>query len=300
MIDNIKFSLTDRERFETDIENNDLISFKSSFDRITGEANDYPKIGKYHNLEIRITPTTASIKGSIHKYYNLITGAGNQNHNDFSFTQCEFAINHLCEKLQINKEETKITNLEFGFNITVNKSPKLLIDKHILMYDLKDHNSKHNYRGKGSYKEFEKSDYSFKVYDKSKQYLLIDKNILRMELKIISSRYLKSMGIINLNQLGYYAFKSLFGAFLNHFNKIMIVDSLKAPDGVRDDQMILFKNCINPNHWNSIETIEKKETRKEFIKLIRKYNQNKVHASLRDDIIKKYYLLMDLKSSQCA
>ena len=198
------------------------------------------------------------------------------------------------------QRKTKITNLEFGFNITVNKSPKVLIDKHILMYDLKDHNRKHNYRGKGSYKEFEKTDYSIKIYDKGKQYSILSENLLRIELKIIGSRYLNKMGISNLNQLGEYAFRSLFGAFLNHFNKIMIVDSLKAPKDIREDQMILFKNCTNPNHWSNINTIEKKETYRDLIKLIKKFNLNKIHAVLREDIITKYHHLMNLKSLQSA
>ncbi|GAA3623050.1 hypothetical protein [Flavivirga jejuensis] len=292
MIDNIKFSITDKERLEIDLENNNLITLKSSFDRITGEANEYPKIGTYKNLQIRITPTTTTIKGSIHKYYNIVKGKGNQNHSDFSFKQWEFAINHLCEKLQINKEKTKITNLEFGFNIEVNRSPKSIIDYQILMYNFQDHNRNHNYRGKGSYKEFEKTDYSIKVYDKSKQYLLLDKRLLRIELKIVNSRYLKKIGIVNLNQFGKSTFKTLFNCFLIHFNKLMIVDSIMAPKGIRDDQMFLFKMCVNPNHWNSIDNIEKKETKREFIKLIKKYNHDKTHSLLRDIIINKFKILM--------
>jgi hypothetical protein len=295
MIDNIKFTLTDKERFEKNLEsNNDIdIILKSSYDRITGKANEYPKIGTYKNLQIRITQKTASIKGSIHKYYNLITGAGNQNYNDFSFTQWEFAINHLCENLQIIKEETKITNLEFGFNIEVTKSPKLIINNHVLMYDFKDHNRKHSYRGKGSYKEFEKTDYRIKVYDKSKQYSLLDNDILRIELKIVNSRYIQKLGVFNLNQLGKNTFKTLFNCFLTHFNKLMIIDSLNAPKGIRADQMILFKFCINPNHWDSINTIEKKESKREFNKIIKKYNHIKTHTVLRDSIITKYKLLMN-------
>lgn len=302
MIDNIKFSIADKdkERFEKGLENNNNVILKSTFDRNTGEANEYPKIGSYKNLQIRITPTTASIKGSIHKYYNMVSGNGNQNHSNFSFSQFEYAINHVCEKLEISKQETKITNLEFGFNITVNISPKLLIDRHVLMLDLKDHNIKNNYRGNGSYKEFKKTDYSLKIYDKGKQYSILDENLLRIELKITSSRYLHKIGIINLNQLGNDTFKYLFKVFLSHFDKLMIVDSLNPPEGLRTDQMILYKLCINPNHWSSIETKEKKETRKEFVKLIKKYNQNKIHTVLRDDITMKYHLLMDSKSLQYA
>lgn len=295
MIDNIKFNIEDRVRFELNIECNNLISLSSSFDRITGEENEYPKNGKYHNLQIRITPTTASIKGSIHKYYNIITGAGNQNHNDFSFSKWKFAVNHLCEKLLIIKEKTKITNLEFGFNIEVNKSPKLLIDNKVLMYDFKDHNSKHNYRGKGSYKEFQMTDYSLKVYDKSKQYELLDRNILRMELKIINSRYLRKLGIINLNQLGEHAFNSLFKAFLSHFNKLLIVDDLNPPQNIRTDQMILYKLCINPNHWKNMNRKEKLESKREFNKIMTKQNHNKTHSFLRDNIMIKYKLLKNEK-----
>ncbi|MCF1420443.1 hypothetical protein [Mangrovimonas futianensis] len=298
MIDNIKFKIStiDKLRFEESIEKNELISLRSTFDRQTGEANDYPKVGRLQNMEIRITKKAAIVKGSIHKYYNLMKGLGNQNYNDFSFKQFKLAIDDLCEKLQLDKKETKITNLEFGFNITVSKNPKLLLDEHILMFDLKDHNRKHNYKGNGSYKEFERTDYKIKIYDKGKQYSILDRNLLRVELKIIASRYLNRLGIINLNQLGNYAFKSLFEAFLTHLNKLTIVDSLKAPEDIRIDQRILFDYCINPNHWSRIGTQEKKETLRELKKLIKKYHLNKTHCVLRDDIITKYLFLMDIKS----
>lgn len=298
MIDNIKFNILNKNEFEQNLERKGLINFKSTYNVITGEANDYPKVGKLENMEIRITKKGAIIKGSIHKYYNSIIGSGNHNHSDFSFRNWGFAINDLCEKLEIDKDKTKLTNLEFGFNITVIEKPKQLIEKNILMLDLKDHNRRHNYRGKGSYKEFEKTDYSLKLYDKGKQYKLLDKNLLRIELKITSSRYLKKLGIINLNHLGYYAFNGLFEALLKHFNNIMIVDSIKAPKGIREDQMILFKNCINPNHWNGLHAKEKKETYREFVKIMKKYNQNTIHSNLRDSIINKYHLLMNIKSLQ--
>ena len=302
MIDFIKFKIKaeDKFRFEKSIDSNELVTLKSTFDVHTGVANDYPKMGTLKNMEIRITEKGAIVKGSMHKYYNLINGLGDQNYNDFSFEQWEIAIEDLCKKLDIDKEQTKITNLEFGFNIPIQMNIKTLIESHIIMYDLKDHNRKHNFRGRGSYKEFEKTDYALKVYDKGKPNFILNKNILRMELKITGSRYLKKLGIVNLNQLGVHAFKDLFRAFLTHYNKLMIVDSLKAPKGIREDQLILFKNCINPNHWSEINTLEKKETRREFNKLIKKYGHNVFHSALRDKIYGKYKLLMNLKSLQSA
>lgn len=296
MIDNIKFSILDKNLFERNLEAKNLISLKSTYNVITGEANEYPKTGKCHNLEIRVTSLSATIKGSIHKYFNIINGEGNQNYNDFSYSQFVFAINHLCESLQINKEKTKITNLEFGFNIETKQSPKSIIDKQLLMYNYLDHNRNHNYRGKGSYKEFEKTDYSIKVYDKSKQYKISHKNILRIELKMINSRYIQRMGVFNLNQLGKGAFKTFFNAFLSHFNKLMIVDSLDAPQGIRTDQIVLFQGCTSPNYWKKLSAKQKIEPKKEFKKIIEKNNHNKTHALLRNRIIRKYKLLINENS----
>ena len=296
MIDNIKFNILNKDEFEKNLEKKGLINVKSTYNVITGEANEYPKTGKYHNLEVRVTPLSATIKGSLHKYFNIISGEGNQNYDDFSYAQFQFALNHLCETLSIDKEETKITNLEFGFNIEIKQSPKSIIDNQVLMYDYLDHNKNHNYRGKGSYKEFVKTDYSIKIYDKSKQYRISHKNILRIELKMINSRYIQRMGIFNLNQLGKGAFKALFNVFLSHFNKLMIIDSLDAPQGIRIDQIVLFQGCTSPNYWSNLCTKEKTEPKKEFKKLIEKNNHNKTQTLLRNRIIEKYKLLINENS----
>lgn len=296
MIDNIKFSVLNKEEFEQNLESKGLINIKSTYNIITGERNDYPKIGKIHNIEVRVTPQNAIVIGSIHKYYNIITGVGNHNYNDFSYNQFVFAVNHLCNNLNINKERTKITNLEFGFNLETEQNPKSIIEKQILMYDYLDHNSNHSYRGKGCYKEFVKTDYSLKIYDKSKQFLIADKNILRIELKMTMSRYIQNKGVFNLNQLGKGAFRTFFRAFLNHFNKLMIVDSLNPPTGIRIDQTVLYQGCISPNHWKSLNAKEKNESKKEFKKIIEKSNHDKTHIVLRNKIIKKYKLLLNENS----
>src|SRR5690606_29797565 len=118
-----------------------------------------------------------------------------------------------------------------------------------------------------------------------------DKSILRIELKMTTSRYIQGKGVFNLNQLGKGAFKTFFKAFLNHFNKLMIVDSLNPPKGVRVDQTVLYQGCISPNYWNNLSTNEKAESKKEFKKIIEKYNHNITHTFLRNRIIEKYKLL---------
>ncbi|MCB0463365.1 MAG: hypothetical protein R2816_02880 [Flavobacteriaceae bacterium] len=293
MIDNIKFFVLDKERFERDLKNNPLIDLKTSVSVSTGDyTEEYPKVAKHHNLEIRITKTTAYVKGSIHKYYNSIIGLGNHNYNDFSYRQWEIAINTLCEDLNIFKEHTRITNLEYGFNLECDFDPKELVEKLALMYNYKDHNRKHRFNGKGYYKEFEMTDYSLKIYDKSKQYNLADKKLTRIELKIIKARCLSSLGIVTLQEMTNHTFRGLFKRFLYCFNRILIIDSLKPPKDVRIDLMVLFTTCTNPNLWESLSYEDKLSQKRDFKKLIKKYSYDKVHTQLRDKILSKYHKLI--------
>lgn len=293
MIDNIKFFVLDKERFERDLVNNPLIDLKTSVSLSTGDCTEeYPKLAKHHNLEVRITETTAYIKGSIHKYYNSLLGLGNHNHNDFGYMQWELAINKLCEDLNIHKEYTRITNLEYGFNIECDFDPKELVEKLAIMYNFKDHNRKQRFNGKGYYKEFEMTDYSLKIYDKSKQYNLVDKKLTRIELKITKARCLSRLGIKTLCEMTNNAFKDLFKRFLHCFNRILIIDSLKPPKGIRIDQIVLFSTCTNPNEWMDLNYNDKLSQKRDFKKLIKKYSYDKIQTQLRDRILNKYYELI--------
>ena len=180
MIDNVRFQIIEKDKFENLIISNKLIDLTSTINHFTGEIALYPRKGKYFNLDVSITLNNAFVGGSLHKFNNMFLYNENQNHNDFNFCQIIESIKYLTDKFDI-ENKTSLTNLEFGFNIDIDKNPQEVLDYNVLMYKIKNHNRDDKFDGKGDYKEFKTTDYSIKIYNKSKQYTLKDKNIIRIE-----------------------------------------------------------------------------------------------------------------------
>lgn len=170
MFDNIKFFALDKDRFEQNLSNSDKVDLRTFLSVQTGVVEEYPKIGKYLNLDVRITPKKCYVGGSIHKFFNQFIDGEEHNYNDFTYSDSANVIGHLCKDLEIQPERTKITNLEFGFNLEVDKDPQIIIDQNVLMFDFKTHNRNIKFKGNGDFKEFQRTDYLFKAYNKSKQY----------------------------------------------------------------------------------------------------------------------------------
>ena len=87
MIDFIKMFVLDKYSFENHIVKGKVIDLNTNFNQMTGEVEEYPKRGKDGNLNVGITLNTASILGSIHKYHNIMMDKGNQNYDDFYYSQ---------------------------------------------------------------------------------------------------------------------------------------------------------------------------------------------------------------------
>lgn len=293
MIDNVKLFVKDKHRFENHIINNGLIELKSTINYVTGEINEYPKKGNNLNLNVNITQNQATILGSIHKYDNIVEERGNHNYNDFSFCQIQQVIRELTEKYKI-KNDTSITNLEFGFNLVVEKDPKLIIDTNLLMNNFKSPNKNLKFLGRGDYKEFQLTDYNIKFYNKSKQYKL-GTHVLRIELKIIRSRMLKKLGIFSLEELlekeTYYR---LFEDFIEKFEGLMIVDEFDADLVPEKDYNRLIK-YTNPNYWIGIKGKSPKvisRLKKDFNFLLIKHNLLKTKNELRELLNSKFIELL--------
>lgn len=297
MIDNVKLFALDKNRFENHIINNGLMELKSTVNHYTGEVNEYPKRGKDLNLDINITQNQATILGSIHKYSNIKEDNGNQNYNDFSFCQIQEVISCLAEKYQI-KNDTSITNLEFGFNLAVEKDPKLIIENNLLMNNYKSPNKNLKFSGKGNYKEFQLTDYRIKVYNKSKQYGL-NSHILRVEIKITLKRLLTKLGIFNLEDLTYaWSYVKLFEVFLEKFEGLMIVDEFDADLIPENDYNRLIK-YTNSQYWISIKGISPKKInrqKKDFNYLLNKHDLLKTKNELRGKLSSKF---IELSNPDC-
>lgn len=297
MIDFIKYFVNDKDLFLQNSENSNILDLKGRFNFATGQITDFPKTAYHNNMNIKITENKACIGGSVHKFYNILEGYGDQNYNDFSFCDFQYCIERVENSFKINREETLLTNLEFGINIDVEQDPQSLIDNHILMYKNKPPNRNEKFYGKGDYLEFQMSDYSIKIYNKSKHYGLKNRNILRVEFKIVRSRYLqKHFNIFSLGDIDRDRFRMLFNKLLEHFDELMIVDSLLNKSLDRLDQMVLFETGRNPHYWKDLRNTQSYRARKKFKKdfegMLIDNSLLKIQRCLKSLLIQKYQELM--------
>lgn len=290
MIDNVKIKIGKKDEFENLIISRKEIDLITSINHFTGEINLYPKKGKIENLDVSITLNNAYVGGSLHKFNNLFLLGENQNHNDFSFCQVKEVIAYLTEKFDI-ENTTSLTNLEFGFNLEVAQDPQQILDFNVLMYKYKHHNRDDKFGGRGDFKEFRTTDFSIKIYNKSKQYLL-NQNLLRIELKIISKRYLQSLGIYQLEDLYSYAvIFRLYERLLKEIGELVIVDDFYCLNLPKTDYNNLVK-FTNSNYWKSLKKEKSNKVigriKRDFALLIEKYNLNKTKNELFEIIEIKF------------
>ncbi len=299
MIDNVRLQVLNKENFENHIIKNNVVDLVSPLNTFTGEINESSKKGKERNLEVRITPYQAVIFGSLHKYENLCNGETNHNYNDFSYNQIKELIPFLTELFDI-ENNTSLTNLEMGFNLDLDISPKLIIDNNVLMYDLKSANKDLKFKGRGDYKEFQKTDYILKIYSKSKQYNLKN-HLIRVEIKITKKRKLQDLGVFELEDLlNKEVLLNIFNFLLNEFQKVFIIDDF-------DNVKILIKDLeklnkyTNPNYWIRIRNEKSykitKRLENDFKLLIRKYNLGKTKKELKDKLVLKFSSLMNTNNT---
>lgn len=254
MIDNVKIYPLDKKQFDYKIETKKPVDLLSVWDRSTGEMFDYPKKARYKNMEIRINKESSYVRGSLHKYYNMDVVGEEHNHNDFSYCQCRQSIENLSNKFYLEPANTKVTNLEFGMNISLGYDPEIFINDNLLMYRFNNHTRHENFRGRGDFKEFKKYSYSLKLYNKSKQFGL-DEHILRIEVKITDRRKLENLGIQNLSDLvTKEAYYSLFAFLMEQFNQLVIVDSEEMRVGLTvPEKKAVMNTYCNPNYWKVLK-----------------------------------------------
>ncbi|MNY20623.1 hypothetical protein D3C86_1541120 [compost metagenome] len=200
----------------------------------------------------------------------------------------------LTKKYKI-ENDTSITNLEFGFNLAVDKDPKLIIDTNLLMNNYKSPNKNLKFLGRGNYKEFQLSDYCIKIYDKRKQYRL-NSNVLRVELKITRKRFLQKLDIYSLEDLMYnWTYVKLFEEFIAKFVGLIIVDEFDADLVPEKDYNKLIK-YTNPNYWIGIKGKSPKvisRLKKDFNFLLNKYDLLKTMNELREKLNTKFEELLN-------
>lgn len=300
MVDLIKLFVLDKHGFENHIIESEVIDLNTKFNQTTGEIEEYPKRGKDGNLEVGITQNTASFCGSIHKYHNILMDKGNQNYDDFFYSQLKTEIRGLIKKYSIEKD-TSITNLEFGFNLLVDKDPQIILDNNILMNNYKAPNKNLKFSGRGDYKEFQMTDYSLKIYNKSKHFKL-KSNILRVELKITKKRFLQMLGVYELEDLLNRGTLIIINKrFIELFEGLVIVDDYSA-EIVPENVYNKLNKYTNPGFWIRIKSEKSPRVisrlKKDFLILLAKYNLLNTKNQIREKLNNKFLELIEISTSK--
>jgi hypothetical protein len=298
MIDNVKLFVLDKHGFENHITKEKVIDLSTKFNQTTGEIEEYPKRGKDGNLNMGITLNNASILGSIHKYHNIMMGKGNQNHDDFCYSQLETEIRGLIKKYRI-ENDTSITNLEFGFNLKVDKDPQIILDNNILMHNFKAPNKNLKFSGKGDYKVFQMTDYSLKIYNKSKHYKL-KSNVLRVELKITKKRFLHMLDVYELEDLlDKDILRLVYGRFIKLFEDLIIVDYF-SPETIPENDYNKLNKYTNPSYWIRIKAEKTPRVinrlKKDFFLLLKKYDLLQTKNQIREKLESKFSELIEIET----
>ncbi len=302
MLDLIKCFVTDKESFDFRTENKKTVQLKSEFDRETGEIKDYPRKGRFYNLELKMTEKSTYLKGSLHKMLNNYRDIGEHNYNALTLCDNFEALDVLRDGLFVKPKNTKVTNLEFGLNIPLEYDPAIFIDNCLLMHDYKPPTIEEKFKNKGDYKEFKRSDYSVKIYNKSKQYGL-QRNILRIEIKIVKRRKLEELEIYSLIDLyNEEAYRKLFEFLLKQFENLLIIDWLVMRKALKTAEINLLKNYSNPHYWYNLkQELDSKayfRAKRDCSRYVENFSINREKWKIKSLLEKEFRRLMNCSSGE--
>ncbi|CAA0162993.1 hypothetical protein TMP248_110078 [Tenacibaculum maritimum] len=254
----------------------------------------YPIKTKFYNTEIIINEETAYLKTSLHKLNNIITNKGNQNYNNFFYSELCYVIDFISENI-VNLETADITQLEFGLNINTSIPAENIVKDNIIMHNFKSHNHSKTFGGKGQYKQFDYTNYYVKVYDKAKHFNR-NENILRIEIKFIRKVEFNELGIKHIQDLKIKSnLEALFAYLLKRFIQLTIVDTLNK-NLIKKDDYALIQLYSNERFWSNIprKKRNKKAIYKErFRQLLETYNLLTVKTSILDLLKSKFEELIN-------
>jgi len=261
----------------------------------TGEIDKHPT-SEYKGLLIKHLPTQTIIQGSLHKYYH------NVNYNDYSFKEIGSSVIDLCNTFELDPQEVKVVNLEFGVNVhlaNLVECNKFL--NSCLTYKGKKFNYKRFANG-ARYIELEFQRYVIKIYNKGlqvKNYAPLLGNVLRFEVKGKKSVFLSSYGITTiadlLNPINYL---NLLECLKNAFEHIFYNEWTIHPTDLIKSHKELLTNWQNLNYIETLHNEKRNTTYKNefraFKELEAKYGANETKNKVWQLIQKKWFELLEL------
>ena len=261
----------------------------------------YPIVLKIENMELRITEKQAILRGSIHKYFNQLKYRDlttrdtenrdydyltDNNFNDFYFLENIIILEELIDFFDgLDLNDAKITSLEFGFNLEVEKNPTTYLDFNFLLYEYKPPFKNYD-TSNMRFTKFLHNKFMFKVYDKKRQKQLPE-NILRIEI-VLKQIHLEEIGILNFNNLLIENnFKKLYQLFQEKFNNFILIDNRHEEKSLASKMRVVIGNHLEPSYWkhrkgkpnlNRYKKRFQEIVKNEGLLKTKKYFQNLLHS----------------------
>ncbi|MCK9398983.1 MAG: hypothetical protein M0Q51_03165 [Bacteroidales bacterium] len=284
MIDFVKI------RIENDniqnIKNNTLLDWEQLAIENTGEIKEYTAI--YHGITFTIIHNKyLYVTGSLHKYWNSINLRGEQNYNDFTFSDLTGVIKEFCTSFDLEPGSCILENIEFGVNI----NPPVLTKE--FLRSIINHKGKpftHEYRENKYFRECERERYIIKAYDKGGQYK--QGNIFRFENKTRKMEHLKKIGVSSLvDLLNPVKLHHLGVALKKDFDGLLVYDYTIPSMEIKTQERLILTQGQTPAYWlnlleNNPNLYYKKRIR--FKDLVKKHANQDISEIVGKLIIQKW------------
>jgi hypothetical protein len=231
------------------------------------------------------------VTGSFHKFYN----DGN-NDNVFYWTEFKSCLDLLHNLLPFEASRVYIVNLEIGLNLCIpkrwNVTAKQII-RNVVTYKGKYTNRMDiDHRDEGYFLQYAMTEYFLKMYDKSMQYQHEEGSILRFEIKVKKSSYLKDRGISLLSDLLDYNNQLILFEELIKLSEHVVIYQDELNDEILFPDLNEYCRQYNrPSAWEDLhnENVHRyKYVKKEFEKITSErciINYKKGLQNLMTDII---------------
>lgn len=244
------------------------------------------QVAKYKGLRIKISSRYCRIDGSLHKYKN----DGEHNTDDFDYYDLEKVLSDLYNEVGINPETAIIQNIEVGVNLRLGYNPLQFTESIIKR---KTHYPEQNSIGA----IFRHSQYSIKIYSKSKQEKKYAKdNILRLEIrfeKMIEAR--KKLGKIEtlddlLNPLFWIYSGRCISEVLNDIDIIDIDSAIKG--NIPDKEKIELLSWRHSNRYEECST-KRMRMKEKMYKIAETYSLTEIKTDIQRMVKDKVTQLSD-------
>lgn len=295
MIDFIRVYYSDKDKFEKFILNQNYFQEAFSAYEMHSKKVLYPYKTHLENMELVTNEKNGYVKNSIHKLNNLLLEGDEHNHNDFTYSQLSSIIDYLGSNI-IDVTNQKLTQLEFGLNISIPITAKEVISKSVLMHNFKRHSTLNEFKGNGYLMAFEHYNYIIKIYDKAKQYNIKDQNILRFEIKFLSPKEFNKLGVYSLNDLkDKNVLNSLFKHLLKRFDELLIVDNY-SEDSIPKEDYEKLNMYSSYTFWEKLSKENKRQLKlkqkEKYYSLLKKHSLLKTTNELKDKLTIKFNQLL--------